>query len=87
MKKLVTMWPSLELFVPITCLLGWQLPGVLRLASFSETTRKASLTLFFFSLSLDLGTSLGGATELWPQSKPAAAATADIWGDFTKSTG
>ncbi|EDL80962.1 NECAP endocytosis associated 2, isoform CRA_b [Rattus norvegicus] len=29
----------------------------------------------------------GGATELWPQSKPAAAATADIWGDFTKSTG
>uniref|UniRef100_A0A8C9Q3K8 NECAP endocytosis associated 2 n=1 Tax=Spermophilus dauricus TaxID=99837 RepID=A0A8C9Q3K8_SPEDA len=26
----------------------------------------------------------GGATESWPQPKPA---TADIWGDFTKSTG
>lgn len=36
MKKLVTMWPSLELFDPITCLLGWQLPGVLRLANFSK---------------------------------------------------
>ncbi|KAG3282246.1 adaptin ear-binding coat-associated protein 2 isoform X1 [Ictidomys tridecemlineatus] len=29
----------------------------------------------------------GGATESWPQPKPATAATADIWGDFTKSTG
>ncbi|EGW14819.1 adaptin ear-binding coat-associated protein 2 [Cricetulus griseus] len=29
----------------------------------------------------------GGATEPWPQSKPAATTTADIWGDFTKSTG
>lgn len=27
MKKLVAMWPFLELFVPIACLLGWQLPS------------------------------------------------------------
>lgn len=31
--------------------------------------------------------SVGGATVSWPQPKPATAATADIWGDFTKSTG
>uniref|UniRef100_A0A7N5KFT3 NECAP endocytosis associated 2 n=1 Tax=Ailuropoda melanoleuca TaxID=9646 RepID=A0A7N5KFT3_AILME len=31
--------------------------------------------------------SSGGATTSWPQAKPAATATADIWGDFTKSTG
>uniref|UniRef100_A0A667GQM3 NECAP endocytosis associated 2 n=1 Tax=Lynx canadensis TaxID=61383 RepID=A0A667GQM3_LYNCA len=31
--------------------------------------------------------SSGGATMSWPQPKPATAATADIWGDFTKSTG
>uniref|UniRef100_A0A667H5V8 NECAP endocytosis associated 2 n=1 Tax=Lynx canadensis TaxID=61383 RepID=A0A667H5V8_LYNCA len=31
--------------------------------------------------------SVGGATMSWPQPKPATAATADIWGDFTKSTG
>ncbi|XP_045331754.1 adaptin ear-binding coat-associated protein 2 isoform X3 [Leopardus geoffroyi] len=31
--------------------------------------------------------SVGGATMAWPQPKPATAATADIWGDFTKSTG
>eukprot|EP00069_Balaena_mysticetus_P013352 bmy_08218T0 len=31
--------------------------------------------------------SSGGATVSWPQPKPAATATADIWGDFTKSTG
>uniref|UniRef100_A0A8D2BDN4 NECAP endocytosis associated 2 n=1 Tax=Sus scrofa TaxID=9823 RepID=A0A8D2BDN4_PIG len=31
--------------------------------------------------------SSGGATVSWPQPKPATAATADIWGDFTKSTG
>uniref|UniRef100_A0A8C8Z365 NECAP endocytosis associated 2 n=1 Tax=Prolemur simus TaxID=1328070 RepID=A0A8C8Z365_PROSS len=29
----------------------------------------------------------GGATVSWPQPKPAAAATADVWGDFAKSTG
>ncbi|KAK2106022.1 hypothetical protein P7K49_015536 [Saguinus oedipus] len=29
----------------------------------------------------------GGASVPWPQPKPATAATADIWGDFTKSTG
>uniref|UniRef100_A0A5F9CTD4 NECAP endocytosis associated 2 n=1 Tax=Oryctolagus cuniculus TaxID=9986 RepID=A0A5F9CTD4_RABIT len=29
----------------------------------------------------------GGATVSWPQPKPATAASADIWGDFTKSTG
>ncbi|XP_020024434.1 adaptin ear-binding coat-associated protein 2 [Castor canadensis] len=29
----------------------------------------------------------GGASVSWPQPKPATAATADIWGDFTKSTG
>ncbi|XP_024605544.1 adaptin ear-binding coat-associated protein 2 isoform X2 [Neophocaena asiaeorientalis asiaeorientalis] len=37
--------------------------------------------------SSDLETSIGGATVSWPQPKPAAPATADIWGDFTKSTG
>ncbi|XP_033698484.1 adaptin ear-binding coat-associated protein 2 isoform X3 [Tursiops truncatus] len=37
--------------------------------------------------SSDLETSIGGATVSWPQPKPAATATADIWGDFTKSTG
>ncbi|XP_059770567.1 adaptin ear-binding coat-associated protein 2 [Balaenoptera ricei] len=31
--------------------------------------------------------SSGGATVSWPQPKPAATATADIWGDFSKSTG
>ncbi|XP_045404569.1 adaptin ear-binding coat-associated protein 2 isoform X4 [Lemur catta] len=31
--------------------------------------------------------SVGGATVSWPQPKPAAAATADVWGDFAKSTG
>uniref|UniRef100_A0AAA9SU10 NECAP endocytosis associated 2 n=2 Tax=Bos TaxID=9903 RepID=A0AAA9SU10_BOVIN len=31
--------------------------------------------------------SSGGATVSWPQPKPATTATADIWGDFTKSTG
>ncbi|XP_057553640.1 adaptin ear-binding coat-associated protein 2 isoform X2 [Hippopotamus amphibius kiboko] len=31
--------------------------------------------------------SVGGATVSWPQPKPATTATADIWGDFTKSTG
>uniref|UniRef100_A0A8C3VXH7 NECAP endocytosis associated 2 n=1 Tax=Catagonus wagneri TaxID=51154 RepID=A0A8C3VXH7_9CETA len=31
--------------------------------------------------------SSGGATVSWPQPKPATAATTDIWGDFTKSTG
>ncbi|XP_010838149.1 PREDICTED: adaptin ear-binding coat-associated protein 2-like, partial [Bison bison bison] len=44
-----------------------------------------SLSLLFFPL--DLGTSVGGATVSWPQPKPATTATADIWGDFTKSTG
>uniref|UniRef100_A0A673TAP1 NECAP endocytosis associated 2 n=1 Tax=Suricata suricatta TaxID=37032 RepID=A0A673TAP1_SURSU len=29
----------------------------------------------------------GGATVSWPQPKPATPAIADIWGDFTKSTG
>ncbi|XP_052511814.1 adaptin ear-binding coat-associated protein 2 [Budorcas taxicolor] len=31
--------------------------------------------------------SSGGATVSWPQPKPATTATADIWGDFAKSTG
>uniref|UniRef100_A0A673T677 NECAP endocytosis associated 2 n=1 Tax=Suricata suricatta TaxID=37032 RepID=A0A673T677_SURSU len=31
--------------------------------------------------------SVGGATVSWPQPKPATPAIADIWGDFTKSTG
>uniref|UniRef100_A0A8D2AF77 NECAP endocytosis associated 2 n=1 Tax=Sciurus vulgaris TaxID=55149 RepID=A0A8D2AF77_SCIVU len=29
----------------------------------------------------------GRATVSWPQPKPATAATADIWGDFAKSSG
>ncbi|XP_060056901.1 adaptin ear-binding coat-associated protein 2 isoform X2 [Erinaceus europaeus] len=29
----------------------------------------------------------GGATVSWPQPKPATTASADIWGDFAKSTG
>ncbi|XP_004850428.1 adaptin ear-binding coat-associated protein 2 isoform X1 [Heterocephalus glaber] len=33
------------------------------------------------------GSAIGGATVSWPQPKPATAATADVWGDFTKSTG
>ncbi|XP_006766737.1 PREDICTED: adaptin ear-binding coat-associated protein 2 isoform X1 [Myotis davidii] len=31
--------------------------------------------------------SVGGATVSWPQPTPATTATADIWGDFAKSTG
>ncbi|XP_077804819.1 adaptin ear-binding coat-associated protein 2 isoform X4 [Macaca mulatta] len=36
------------------------------------------------NIAVGLGTSVGGAPVPWPQPKPA---TADIWGDFTKSTG
>ncbi|XP_008820863.1 adaptin ear-binding coat-associated protein 2 isoform X2 [Nannospalax galili] len=54
-----------------------------------ETIRKKSLipSLSLSPCPLDLGTSLGGATVLWPRPKPVTPATTDIWGDFTKSTG
>lgn len=55
----------------------------------AETTQEISDSCLFHFSSYppDLGTSLGGATVSWPQPKPATTATADIWGDFTKSTG
>ncbi|XP_019510392.1 PREDICTED: adaptin ear-binding coat-associated protein 2, partial [Hipposideros armiger] len=53
----------------------------------TETTKNRNLTPVFSSYPSDFGTSIGGATVSWPQPNPATTATADIWGDFTKSTG
>ncbi|ELK10474.1 Adaptin ear-binding coat-associated protein 2 [Pteropus alecto] len=50
-------------------------PSVLYVTDWKVSTTKLILPI------------LGGATVSWPQPKPASTATADIWGDFTKSTG